>query len=236
MKRCYACIVTLALLMLACNDGSVQTAEEKKSDDVMQKLGSLGYVNFVPVVKSEELKSGVTLYKRVLSYDGFNLFNSLGQFSASLIDMDGRVVHYWASDITGRAYERMRERFPQYLLPSHVSWGHIEMAENGDLVVIGYNHMLAKIGWHSSLIWKLDISAHHDVHVLKNGDIVCLTDRLRRIEVDNKPTLFLDNEIVFVTANGEIKRSISVFDALDGTMYRERLKEKMAVINHHPFP
>jgi len=144
--------------------------------------------------------------------------------------MDGQEVHRWSSDIKGLTYERIREFLPSFM-PFYIEgWNHIEMLEHGDLLVIGSHHMLVRMDWNSTIKWKLDIPAHHDLSVSKNGDIYVLADGIRTTEVDGEPVAFQDNYVVVVTKDGQIKRKISLFDALGDDLWLQELKQRLSAI------
>ena len=149
---------------------------------------------------------------------------------AKLMTMDGREIHRWASDEKGPTWSRFHERLPSFV-PSYLNgWAHAELAEDGDLLVIGAYHMLLRLDWDSNVVWRLDLPAHHDLSVADNGDICVLTTVIATREVDGESVSFLDNQIVFVTADGEILRTLSVFEALAYDPWLEALDRTLTAV------
>jgi len=58
------CSALFALFLISCQDTSTQETTRTGDPDVWQKLGSLGYINMVPVADREKQKVGVTKYDR----------------------------------------------------------------------------------------------------------------------------------------------------------------------------
>ena len=84
--------------------------------------------------------------------------------------------------------------------------------------------MLLRLDWRSRVVWKLDVSAHHDLAVWNDGRIHVLTDGLRTTDVDGESVTFQDNYVVTVTPEGEIVRRISLFDAFGEEAHTGALK------------
>ena len=107
-------------------------------------------------------KAGVTIYKPDKCYNGYTLYNSRQREEATLIDMNGYIVHCWS--------------FPQ-----GYTWHYAELFPNGHILAIikeDYNAriggMLLELDWNSKLIWKMNIACHHDFDKLDNGNIMVL--------------------------------------------------------------
>jgi hypothetical protein len=209
---------------------SEATAPDASSSEEEGLLRSLGYINLVPVTGEHEEKSGVTRYDRERAWAGLNLFNSRDESSAQLMDMSGRVVHSWASDEKGATYKRFRSLFPPTVLRTLDGWNHVELLDDGDLLVIGTHHMLLRLDWDSRVEWKLDISAHHDVSVAEDGDIYVLADGIRSAEVRGKRIAFQDNYVVVLSPEGAIERQISLFDAFAGSPWQGQLRRRLSRI------
>src|SRR5262249_34488078 len=58
----------------------------------------LPYLNYAPVRPDQRGKSGVTTNKKGETSPGYNLYVQKPDKAAILFDMDGEVVHRWASD------------------------------------------------------------------------------------------------------------------------------------------
>lgn len=144
---------------------------------------------------SEERKSGVTVLDRDAAWPGVNLFSSRNDSQATLMTLDGGVLQRWQSD---------------------AGWSHIELADDGDLLVIGSHPMLLRLAWDSQPRWKLDIAAHHDLAVDDEGDIHVLADGTRTAEADGEMVVFQDEQVVVVGPEGQVRRRQSLRDAFRG--------------------
>lgn len=191
------------------------------------RLESLGYVTTVPVAPGDPRRPGVARHDPSRSFAGLNLFASREESAARLISMDGHEVHRWASGAKGRTYAWFREHLPSHAPPFLEGWNHVALLEDGDLLVVGSHHMLARLGWGSTVEWKLDLPAHHDATVSRDGRIYTLTDGLRTVELDGGIVAFQDDQVVVLSPDGDLLRSISLFDAFGGTsrpLLRHRLR------------
>lgn len=125
-----------------------------------------------PPAVAPQKRSGVTVLKRDKCDPGYRLYSSRQTEIAHLIDIDGREVHRWA--------------YPQ----GH-TWHYAEMLPDGHLVAIIKDVMILELDWDSRLVWKADITAHHDFERLSNGNtvVVCreyvVNEALRPGELKN---------------------------------------------------
>ena len=208
-------------LFVACGDGDVVSSP---GESWQAQLEALGYVSAVPA-EGQSDTSGVTVYDRERAYPGLNLFNSRNESVAKLMAMDGRIVHRWQSDVKGAAARRFQQLLPDQRADYFDGWNHIELAANGDLLAIGSHHMLLRLDWDSRVLWKLDISAHHDLAVAPNGDIHVLTDGMRSVQAGGRSVAFQDNYVVTVSPDGQMIGEWSLYDA-----FRERasIERKLA--------
>ncbi len=99
--------------------------------------------------------SGVTIYKPEKCFNGYTLYNSRNTEKAHLIDMKGNDVHTWEYKQGG-------------------TWHYSEMLPNGNLLAIIKDVMILELDWDSKLVWKADITAHHDFQRLPNGATLVL--------------------------------------------------------------
>ncbi len=109
--------------------------------------------------------SGVVLLNRYKCDDGYTLYSSRMTQMAHLIDIRGREVHRWS--------------YPQG--DGH-SWHYAEMQPNGHLIAMPKDKMILELDWDSNLVWKSELSAHHDFYRYPNGNTIVLS----REKVTNK--------------------------------------------------
>ena len=87
--------------------------------------------------------AGVTVLKRDRCDNGYRHYSSRQTEVAHLIDIDGREVHRWS-------------------YPQGQTWHYAEMLPNGHLIAIIKDVMILELDWDSKMVWKAEITAHHD--------------------------------------------------------------------------
>jgi len=103
-------------------------------------------------------RAGVTLLKRDKCDHGYRLYSSRGTEAAHIIDLDGREIHRWS-------------------YPQGGTWHYAEMQPNGNLIAIIKDVMILELDWHSNLVWKCRMRAHHDFARLPNGNTLVVSRR-----------------------------------------------------------
>lgn len=161
-----------------------------------RQLAALGYVDFEEVSEREASRVGVTLWRPELSQPGYNLFNTRSTNRALLIDADGSKLHEWhAPTLEG-------------------TWHHIELAPNGDLLVLAKDGYLARLAWDSSVRWKYKARAHHDIELGSDGAQYVLDRAVREGEGPLAGTRIVSDGVVELDAAGRPRRRIDLFDLL----------------------
>ncbi len=110
------------------------------------------------MARRADKRNGVTVLIPGKCDDSYRLYSSRGTEAAHLIDAAGREVHRWA-------YEQ-----------GH-SWHYAEMQPNGNLIAIIKDVMILELDWHSRLVWKAEMRAHHDFARLPNGHTLVVSRR-----------------------------------------------------------
>jgi len=206
-------LVAAAALLSACS-GPVNAPEPRSSAPPSspptarwERLRALGYVSRAPVRRADRDKQGVTRHAATLSYPGLNLYTSRPHSEAYLVDMRGNRHHTWSSDVG-------QPRASEELLPFLHGWQHAELGPDGGLFVIVSRHLVMRLDPASRVVWKARVAAHHDLALAAGGDVLTITDELRRLMVGSRPRLLIDNEIVTLTAAGSVRRRLSLLDVL----------------------
>src|SRR5262245_50677485 len=113
-------------------------------------------------------KPGVSL-NDPKAYKGYTLVAPMNSKMTYLIDMDGRVVKTWESEVT--------PGLSAYLLEN----GHLLRAGNlgqkGQLQGAGAGGRIQEFDWEGNLVWDYTISTktqqqHHDIHRMPNGNVL----------------------------------------------------------------
>ncbi|HWP92427.1 MAG TPA: arylsulfotransferase family protein [Thermodesulfobacteriota bacterium] len=161
-----------------------------------EEIKSLPYLTWVPAEKTIQ-KSGVTIHDQRQSFKGVNIYNSTNLSKAYLMDMSGDILHTWSA--------KMNE---------DDTWHHIEMDNNGDLLSIVEDAMLLRLDWNSNIKWVVKMPFHHDIAIAQNKDIYALRRKEEMVFISGLPVPILNDYIVVLSPNGEIKREISLFKVL----------------------
>lgn len=191
---------SIVLIILFVATLSFVSSHTLKSGEIVlvnppRKLVSLGYVDWVPA-KNSLGKTLVTRYDPQLAFPGLNLYNSWVLPEAYLIDMDGNVVHKWARKVGDCNDWR----------------AHVELCENGDLLVVASDRMLIRLDWDSNLKWAKKMDVHHDVSVDENKDIYVLMKNREMVFWHAIPVPIVNDYIVVLSSVGQIKGKICIYD------------------------
>lgn len=170
--------------------------ESNSGDNDFEALRSIPYLTWVPTGKNSD-KSGVTVDKRGQACKGINVFCSRNESAAHLMNMSGRILHTWSADLVDGD-----------------SWQYAEVLPNGDLLAIIKEYMLIRLDWNSNILWTRSGRFHHDFDVLENGDIIAICRRDDYVDYRNIKGIILNDYLLILSPDGEIKREISLFDVL----------------------
>jgi hypothetical protein len=232
---CLRDALTLAILLtvctVACQDAqdSTDTREVEAEafelrEQEREQLELLGYVNFVPIADGSEQRRGVTLHDRERAFQGYNLYNPRSEDGARLIDMEGRVVHRWTSNVRGATLAAYRSRLSGRIPRFVPGWNHVELLDDGGVLAIGTHDMLLRLDRDSNVIWKRDMLAHHDIASGLDGDFHVLVDEIRGTKIDGRHVYFQDTLITSVSPEGELGHSISLFDSMSDPKWKPLLE------------
>jgi hypothetical protein len=194
-----AAILSLFALVAATSACRVEPAASEEA--AMQRLESIPYLNWLGVSESARYLDGVTAHQPELTASGVNFFNSRPRARAVFMDLDGSEVHAWRGS-------------------SRDGWHHIELDSDGSLYAIEKDVALSKLDWHSNLLWKREIGAHHDIALLPEGVLV-LTRGPAELTVRGHRLRILDDYIELLSSEGERVRRIPV-----SRLFGERLSDE----------
>lgn len=172
------------------------------------------------------------------AWQGLNLFVHTGVQGATLVDMDGKVVHEWRLRFdeaweTAPHIKSYAEEDRAYWADK-VYWRRVHLYPNGDLLVLfespyrtPYGFGMAKLDKDSNVLWKLSENAHHDTAIGPDGEIYVLT---QTINEDGYPGLaditppFIDDTLTILSASGEKRKAISIVRAFLNSKYQPMLE------------
>lgn len=204
---------SIALLtLLACWGSPPDPAVTQVEDDAtLEQLRALGYVSFSEDVADTTLEGVVTLDATRVQ-PGYRLYVSAKDCVAELIDVEGRVVRRWSEG--WRCY----------------NWSNAELGADGALLVPtritrrfwdrpsdGETHHLRQLlryGFDGRERMRSKVPVHHDTERQPDSSIVALTAHRRQLPSVRKGAWVLDNGLVWLNAEGELVRELSLHDVL----------------------
>lgn len=178
-----------------------------QQEEELRKLTSLGYASGG---REQNGQTGITFLDVDSAYEGLNLYNSGHGPEATLMEMDGSVIHRWKMP-----FERA---FPG--VPIHPNddrpdfWRKVYLYPNGDLLAIFEGLGIVKIDKDSNLIWSNHNRSHHDLAVQENGEIFVLTRTPRMIPKVDELHPVLEDFISVLGPDGRERRRYSIVEAV----------------------
>lgn len=163
----------------------------------IDQLRALGYVGFT----DEQVAEGeavISLHDPERTAPGYTLITSGDLALAELFDPEGRVVHSW------------RGERPE-------KWSNAELLPDGSLLVpaiVGVKRSLLHLSWNGEVIWRAQISSHHDAELTPEGRVATLTNLKRRIPTISADVDTKDHEIAILSRGGELLEQASIHDLL----------------------
>jgi hypothetical protein len=126
---------------------------------------------------------------------------------AILMDSEGRSLHSWSNTT-----DQPEEAEPPSFLKG---WNHVEIASNGEFYAIVPLRSVLKLDRASNLLWRSEVSAHHDLALTRDGDVLTLSEVPRLVDIGFNRRIILDNEICVIDGtSGRVGRRHSIFDIL----------------------
>jgi outer membrane protein assembly factor BamB len=179
----------------------------------------------------------VVRHDAAAAWPGLNLFVHTGIQGATLIDMEGNVLHEWRLRFD-EAWEsaphvKSYAEEDRSYWADKVYWRRVHLFGNGDLLVLfespyrtPYGFGLAKLDKDSRVLWKLSENAHHDTAIGPDGEIYVLIQKINESGYPGvgriKPP-FIDDKIAVLSADGEKRKEISIIAAFLASEYEPLL-------------
>lgn len=168
-------------------------------------IGAIGYARGWEPAHEEQ---GVLLHRRDQVAPGANLYCSGHAAEAFLIDADGEQLHRWALD-----YDDL-EGAPPLDGDHQRCWRRVRLLPDGDLLAIHGGRALVRMDRDSQPRWVFGERVHHDVIVDDVGDLWTLTRRDRLIPRLDKQAPIVDDELLVLSPEGEVRWRLSLTEAL----------------------
>jgi hypothetical protein len=180
-----SCLVVLPALSAA---GIDQQQPTPPVPDWQKQLEALGYLETAPLPQEPEGEPiGVTRHVQQRSYAGLNLASLRHEAGASLFDMNGMVVYSWKADGAGPG-----------------PWQHVELCDNGDLLVLVKDKALLRVTPSGSLRWMVQGRFHHDMTMTPSGHIWAATRAPRVHTVNQQELPVLEDRLTLLDGNGKV--------------------------------
>jgi hypothetical protein len=152
-----------ALIIFLASERRETTADDSQDPNArrLERLRSVPYTS-VTETPVDSTNSGVIVYERDRTYDGYNLYCSRILPEVRLMDMSGNIVHIWT-----------------YPPDTSLAWDHAIMLESGDVIVIEKFKYLLRLDWDSNPVWRTPIEVHHDVIALPDGTFYTIVREIK---------------------------------------------------------
>ena len=185
------------MLLFVSTDVSAQQADSLQTRDWERQLERLLAVPYVGLSETEvdERDTSVTRYREDKSYYGYNFYCTRGSSKATLMDMNGHVVHQWCFDFDEEKC-------------------HCKLAillDKGDLFGISNNKKVFLLNWDSELIWEKPLRAHHDMSQASDGSFFVLTQEMK----EHRGSKVRFDDIIHLSPDGEVLDQWSSCDHLE---------------------
>ena len=197
-KRVSILAVLSAVLLAVFLWGNLDTTSPVKTKESSSSvIKSLPYLTWVQAGNEIE-KSGVVRNEVDHSSSGINIYNSRNLAAAYLMNMEGKILHAWSAGDD-----------------SQTTWHHVVLDDSGDLFAIVKDEALLRLDWDSKIKWVKEMRVHHDLALADDGDIYVLSSREELVKKGGFPFPVLNDYIVRLSAEGEIKEEISLYGPLE---------------------
>lgn len=164
-------------------DGEGESEVDEAARLALEKIANLGYVEgTAPAVGA----TGVTVHDREAAWPGYNYYVGILSPGATLMDMEGKVLHRWSFEATkafpgtgfstGDSEERRRRREAHGIKTTDESllqraWRRARLLPHGELIAIFEGIGMIKIDRDSNLVWAVENHSHHDLDLDESGRI-----------------------------------------------------------------
>jgi hypothetical protein len=161
------------------------------------------------------------------TFDGFTLVTTTHGSWASLLDMQGNVVHQWKMPFSKvwPSPSHVREPFPD----ERIHWFRCHLYPNGDLLAVyhgdgdtPYGYGLVKLDKNSNLLWAYPGNVHHDVTVAQDGTIYTLTQKIvdrPPAGLKSIPSPYIADHLVVLSPEGSELKSVPILEAFRDSPY-----------------
>jgi len=157
----------------------------------------------------------VTVHDPDRAYRGLNFYTSGHHAGASLMDMDGNVLHVWEHgflDAWPDEVESAESDGAEY-------WRTAHLFENGDVLAIFEGLGMIKVDKDSHLLWAHLGGEHHDLDIAPDGRIYVLTREAHMVRRVNPASPILEDFITILSPDGRELGRLSVLEAFERSQF-----------------
>jgi hypothetical protein len=187
-----------------------QLSEEQRRR--IEQLESIGYASGS---RKRSAPDVVVRHDRESVFAGLNFYVSGHAPEATLIDMEGRVLHRWARGF--------RDVWPDYPVSDEhrgtAHWRRAYLYENGDILAIYEGLGMVKLDRDSNVLWAAPLRTHHDLQVMPEGDIYTLAYEAHVVPRVHSERPILDDFFLVLGPDGGVKKRVSILEAFENSDY-----------------
>lgn len=195
---------------------------EAPGADEERSLPNLRALPYLQGYRPAEEHPVVTRFDPKAEEAGLNLYLSGHAAEAVLMDMDGRTIHTWRHPL--------RRLWPDLAKDPAMAkleyWRRAYLYPNGDLLGIYEGQGLVKLDARSRVLWSHRGGIHHDLEVTADGEIWVLDRDGKLIPRLNRREGVLEDMITVLSAEGKVRRRISILQAFERSRYRGLLARR----------
>jgi hypothetical protein len=198
-------------------------ADRSEYKAVVDKIASHPYLQAYHKAPSEK---GVIIFDSDLAYGGLNFYCSGHAPEASLMDMQGNILHSWTY-----SHEDVISRIPDFEPwevndESKTHWRRAYLYENGDILALFENILLIKLDKDSNLLWVGEVErTHHHMQVREDGGILVLaTKKGRMLKRINETRKVIEDSYVELDREGRFVRRRSLLQSFERSPFAAMLE------------
>lgn len=184
----------------------------------LDEIAALEAIGYLSGSKEYEVRDEITMFSASRLQPGLNFFTSGHAPVALLMDENGHILHEWEKSFD--------EVFPDHPPVENEDglhyWRRAHLFPNGDVLAIFEGRGIVKVDKDSNILWAKANRAHHDMHIMENGDIWVLTRTAHVVDWFDPTMPILEDELTLLGPDGSEKRNMSILEAFRETEFEDQ--------------